>query len=206
MNTPDESTATDTRPGEVRTYRGRTVEELIPRIRAELGPGAMILRERQGLTGGVGGFFAKRCVEIDAQAAPRLSVYADDDADALTEPAGPPAAFAGAAAPSPPIPEANWPSTPTLEATMPNTPTPEPTMPSTPSPQAAVPSEAAQETSIPTAAAPETTAPPATATPPHATVPVAGMPHVSRPGTPAPGIRTTPDPFAALLARWEEVA
>ena len=65
--------ATDTRPGEVRTYRGRTVEELIPRIRAELGPGAMILRERQGLTGGVGGFFAKRCVEIDAQAAPRLS-------------------------------------------------------------------------------------------------------------------------------------
>jgi flagellar biosynthesis GTPase FlhF len=65
--------------GEVRTYRGRTVEELIPRIRAELGEGAIILRERQGLTGGVGGFFAQRCVEIQAQAGPRVSVYAGDD-------------------------------------------------------------------------------------------------------------------------------
>jgi flagellar biosynthesis GTPase FlhF len=65
--------------GEVRTYRGRTVEELIPRIRAELGEGAIILRERQGLTGGVGGFFAQRCVEIQAQTGPRVSVYAGDD-------------------------------------------------------------------------------------------------------------------------------
>jgi flagellar biosynthesis GTPase FlhF len=65
--------------GEVRTYRGRTVEELIPRIRAELGEGAIILRERQGLSGGVGGFFAQRCVEIQAQAGPRVSVYAGDD-------------------------------------------------------------------------------------------------------------------------------
>ena len=65
--------------GEVRTYRGRTVQELIPKIRSELGDNAIILRERQGLTGGLGGFFAQRCVEIDAQAAPRISVYADDD-------------------------------------------------------------------------------------------------------------------------------
>jgi flagellar biosynthesis GTPase FlhF len=103
MSTSAQSTATetDTRPGEVRTYRGRTVEELIPRIRAELGPGAMILRERQGLTGGVGGFFAKRCVEIDAQSAPRLSVYADDQDESPVEPvAGPttPDPFAGFAA------------------------------------------------------------------------------------------------------------
>jgi flagellar biosynthesis GTPase FlhF len=67
--------------GQVRTYRGRTIEELIPRIREELGPDAIILREREGLTGGIGGFFAQRCVEIDAQAAPRLSIY-DDDFDA----------------------------------------------------------------------------------------------------------------------------
>jgi flagellar biosynthesis GTPase FlhF len=65
-------------PDGVRTYRGRTIEELIPRIRAELGPDAIILREREGLTGGIGGFFAQRCVEIDAQAAPRLNVYAGD--------------------------------------------------------------------------------------------------------------------------------
>ncbi len=64
--------------GQVRTYRGRTIEELIPQIREELGPDAIILREREGLTGGIGGFFAQRCVEIDAQAAPRLSVYDDD--------------------------------------------------------------------------------------------------------------------------------
>ena len=64
--------------GDVRTYRGRTIEELIPRIRAELGPGAIILRERQGLTGGIAGFFAQRCVEVDAQAPQRLDVYADD--------------------------------------------------------------------------------------------------------------------------------
>lgn len=65
-------------PDGVRTYRGRTIEELIPRIRAELGPDAIILREREGLTGGIGGFFAQRCVEIDAQAAPRVNVYAGD--------------------------------------------------------------------------------------------------------------------------------
>jgi hypothetical protein len=69
--------------GEVRTYRGRTLQELIPQIKAELGPGAIILREREGVTGGVGGFFAQRCVEIDAQAAPRVSVYADDLDDDL---------------------------------------------------------------------------------------------------------------------------
>jgi len=102
MNAPtDTPTKTDIRPGEVRTYRGRTVEELIPRIRAELGPGAMILRERQGLTGGVGGFFAKRCVEIDAQAPPGLSVYADDEEALMPEPAAAqptPDPFAGFAA------------------------------------------------------------------------------------------------------------
>ncbi len=70
---------------DVRTYRGRTVEELVPQIRAELGPGAIILRERQGVTGGLGGFFAQKCVEIDAQAAPRVSVYADDSEDADEE-------------------------------------------------------------------------------------------------------------------------
>ena len=69
----------------VRTYRGRTIEELIPRIRAELGPDAIILREREGLMGGIGGFFAQKCVEIDAQAAPRVNVYADDFEDEYDE-------------------------------------------------------------------------------------------------------------------------
>ena len=36
----------------VRTYRGRKLEDLIPQIRAELGPDAIILRQREGLMGG----------------------------------------------------------------------------------------------------------------------------------------------------------
>ncbi len=56
--------------GGVRTYRGRKLEDLIPQIRSELGPDAIILRQREGLMGGVGGFFAQKCVEVDAQAAP----------------------------------------------------------------------------------------------------------------------------------------
>lgn len=49
-----------------RTYRGRSLEELLPRVRAELGPDAVILRQREGLTGGVAGFFQKQLVEIEA--------------------------------------------------------------------------------------------------------------------------------------------
>jgi flagellar biosynthesis GTPase FlhF len=49
-----------------KTYRGRSLEELLPKVRAELGPDAVIVRQREGLTGGVGGFFQKRLVEIEA--------------------------------------------------------------------------------------------------------------------------------------------
>ena len=65
--------------GGVRTYRGRKLEDLIPQIRAELGPDAIILRQREGLMGGVGGFFAQKCVEVDAQAAPRLDIYDEEE-------------------------------------------------------------------------------------------------------------------------------
>jgi flagellar biosynthesis protein FlhF len=51
-----------------KTYRGRSLEELLPKVRAELGPDAVIVRQREGLTGGVGGFFQKRLVEIEASA------------------------------------------------------------------------------------------------------------------------------------------
>src|SRR5579859_1607564 len=66
----------------VRTYRGRKLEDLIPQIRAELGPDAIILRQREGLTGGVGGFFAQKCVEVDAQAGSgrdRIDTYDEDE-------------------------------------------------------------------------------------------------------------------------------
>ncbi len=62
--------------GQVKTYRGGSIEELLPRIRADLGPGAVILRRREGLFGGVGGFFQKKCIEVDARAGvPGIDVY-----------------------------------------------------------------------------------------------------------------------------------
>ena len=51
-------------------YAGRSVAELAPRIREELGPDAVILKQRPVRTGGVGGFFARTGVEVlaaDAQ-------------------------------------------------------------------------------------------------------------------------------------------
>jgi len=70
------ATAPTTEPG-VKTFRGESLEELLPQIREELGADAVILRQRDGLKGGVGGFFQKRCVEVDARAgAPRVDTYA----------------------------------------------------------------------------------------------------------------------------------
>src|SRR5687768_7551768 len=51
----------------VKTFRGRSLDELLPRIRAELGPDAIVLRRREGLAGGVGGFFQKSFVEVEAR-------------------------------------------------------------------------------------------------------------------------------------------
>ena len=50
-----------------RIYRGRTVDELIPTIVAELGEDAVVLRHHRGLTGGFAGFFQKSFVEIEAR-------------------------------------------------------------------------------------------------------------------------------------------
>src|SRR5918999_557949 len=84
--------ATDTK-----TYRGRTLEEVLPKIKAELGPDAEIIRQRSGLTGGVGGFFQRACVEVEVrgpaegprtadrgQQGRRFDAY--DDAPAIPEP------------------------------------------------------------------------------------------------------------------------
>src|SRR6202042_3154878 len=65
--------------GGVRTYRGRKLEDLIPQIRTELGPDAIILRQREGLMGGAGGLFAQKCGEVNAQAAPRVDMYAEEE-------------------------------------------------------------------------------------------------------------------------------
>ena len=68
-----------TREDGVRTYRGRKLEDLIPKIKEELGPDAIILREREGLMGGINGFFAQRFVEIEARSGtPRIDVYDEE--------------------------------------------------------------------------------------------------------------------------------
>src|SRR4051812_36910633 len=58
-----------TEPGEsdVKTFRGRSLEEVLPQIREELGPDAIVVRRREGLGGGVGGFFQRPYVEVDAR-------------------------------------------------------------------------------------------------------------------------------------------
>jgi flagellar biosynthesis GTPase FlhF len=52
---------------ETKTFRGRSLEEVLPQIKADFGPDAEIVRQREGLTGGVGGFFQRACIEVDAR-------------------------------------------------------------------------------------------------------------------------------------------
>lgn len=52
----------------IKTYRGRSVEAMLPKIRTELGDDAVVVRCREGLSGGIGGFFQRPCVEIEAAA------------------------------------------------------------------------------------------------------------------------------------------
>jgi flagellar biosynthesis protein FlhF len=78
--TPASTNGDGPAPDGVRTYRGRRIEDIVPQIRAELGADAVILRQREGVTGGVGGFFAQRCVEVDARSGtPRIDIYDDVD-------------------------------------------------------------------------------------------------------------------------------
>jgi flagellar biosynthesis protein FlhF len=82
-----------------RTYRGRDVDELIPRIQRELGAEAIIVRRREGLSGGFLGFFQHPFVEIEAMpGGPRIDVY--DEAEPVVP--APSAAVAPERASAPP--------------------------------------------------------------------------------------------------------
>lgn len=91
----------------LRTYRGRSLEEILPQIRAELGPDAVVVRQRDGLMGGIGGFFQQQFVEVQARPGTmRLNVYDDEPAlpeplqqAAAEQPAPPPAEPAAASGP-----------------------------------------------------------------------------------------------------------
>src|SRR5881398_2094293 len=75
---------------DTKTFRGRSLEDVLPQIKADLGPDAEIIRQREGLTGGVGGFFQRACVEVEARPgeperpARRFDAY--DDEPAMPEP------------------------------------------------------------------------------------------------------------------------
>jgi flagellar biosynthesis protein FlhF len=70
-----------TSPAPPYIYQGRSVEELIPKIQAELGDDAIVVRRRKGLTGGIGGFFQRPFVEIEARPGnPGIDLYDDYDA------------------------------------------------------------------------------------------------------------------------------
>jgi flagellar biosynthesis GTPase FlhF len=59
-----------------RVYRGRSVDELVPQIQRDLGSEAIIVRRREGLTGGVMGFFQRAFVEIEAMpGGPGVDLY-----------------------------------------------------------------------------------------------------------------------------------
>ncbi len=65
--------------GQTRRYRGRSIDELIPKIEAELGADAIVVRRRRGLEGGIGGFFQRPFVEVDARpGGPGIDVYDED--------------------------------------------------------------------------------------------------------------------------------
>ncbi len=64
-----------------RAFRGETLEEALRQVREELGPEAIVVMQREGIIGGVGGFFGKRCVEIEVEvpsAPAEADVWADD--------------------------------------------------------------------------------------------------------------------------------
>jgi hypothetical protein len=64
-----------------RIYRGRSVEELIPRIVSELGEDAVVIRHHRGLTGGFAGFFQRPLVEIEARrGVPGIDRYDEEEA------------------------------------------------------------------------------------------------------------------------------
>jgi flagellar biosynthesis GTPase FlhF len=79
--------ASGTPVADPRTYRGRTIEDLIPRIQRDLGADAIILRRREGLTGGLAGFFQRPFVELEAmQGGPRVDLYDEDTTPVSTAP------------------------------------------------------------------------------------------------------------------------
>lgn len=114
---------------DVTTFRARTLEELLPQIREQLGPDAIVVRQRDGLMGGIGGFFQQRFVEVEAKSGParpgpRIDVYDEQPAPtpesfaallADAESDGEADAIVTAAAFAPPVGDSQPPALPAAE-------------------------------------------------------------------------------------------
>jgi flagellar biosynthesis GTPase FlhF len=92
LDTPHAGTTPAAGDPAARTFRGRSLEEVLPRVREALGPDAIVLRRREGLAGGVGGFFQRPYVEVDARRAepgetPELTRNDRATAEGLSSPA-----------------------------------------------------------------------------------------------------------------------
>src|SRR3954468_12226234 len=85
---------------ETKTFRGLSLAEVEAKVRAELGDDAVVVRQREGLTGGVGGFFQRRIYEVEAIAGNGIPAPAPAPA-AAAAPAPKPAPAPVAAAPQP---------------------------------------------------------------------------------------------------------
>ncbi len=174
--------------GSTRVYRGRSVEELVPQIQRELGADAIIVRRREGLTGGVFGFFQHAYVEIEAMpGAPGVDLY-DEELEQMPpapEPVSPPAPSVSEQPPAPfaaPPPPA---APPPFAA---------------PPPPAAPPQPFAPPPPVPVAPAP----PPAPVAPPIYQRPVAPPPQYQQPPAPAfeqPSVDPPPYQRPALSPR-----
>jgi flagellar biosynthesis GTPase FlhF len=67
-----------------KTFRASTLTDALARVRAELGPDAVVVRRREGLHGGVAGFFQKAVIEIEAHPGAGIDLR-DDDAPAMPD-------------------------------------------------------------------------------------------------------------------------
>jgi flagellar biosynthesis GTPase FlhF len=67
-----------------KTFRASSLTDALAQVRAELGPDALVVRRREGLHGGVAGFFQKAVVEIEAHSGAGIDVR-DDDAPAMPD-------------------------------------------------------------------------------------------------------------------------
>ena len=70
-----------------KSFRARSLTDALAQVRDELGPDAVVVRRREGLAGGVAGFFQKAVVEIEAQPGmPRLELTEGEDAPIVPDP------------------------------------------------------------------------------------------------------------------------